>query len=276
VSFGRTLPGVVAILGWATCVFAADLPEVERSLNNKLKDKVVTLRTFYSGSKLRFAADGTLQDQAQTCPWTLCSKLSISGVKLKDDRVLIRGERMMVYFEGKPLAVKYSHTRQPVEIEIASLSSEEQVTQAVSSIFVGPGTKLSELVPEYWKAIVCRLEENQPIVEKTADTKPGEPTGENRDIYRVGASVLAPRVKKAPDPEYPALAKALGREGTLLLWVVVRADGRIHDVRIARPLGLGFEEQAVVAVKSWEFEPAMKEGKPVAVQLNIEINFRLR
>ena len=266
----------MAVLGSATRAFAVDLAEVERSLNQKLKDKIATLRTFYSGSELRYAADGTLENQAQTCPWTLCSKISISSVKLKDHRLLIRGERLMVYFEKEPLVAKYSHTRQQLEIEAASVSSEEQIRQALSGIFVGPGTKLSELVPEYWKGIVSRMEENQHIAEKAAETKPGDPIAENKDIYRVGGSVRAPRIRKAPDPEYPDLARGLRREGKLLLWAVVRPDGKIHDVRIARPLGLGFEERAVKAVEKWEFEPAQKDGKPVAVQLNIEINFRLR
>jgi len=44
---------------------------------------------------------------------------------------------------------------------------------------------------------------------------------------------------------------------------------------VARTLGLGLDEKAIEAVKVWRFEPAMKDGKPVAVQVNVEVTFRL-
>ena len=40
-------------------------------------------------------------------------------------------------------------------------------------------------------------------------------------------------------------------------------------------LGLGLDEKAIEAVRNWKFEPALKDGKPVAVQINVEVNFRL-
>lgn len=256
--------------------FAQDLREVERKLDDSLKDKIVTLRKFHSGSRLRYSPDGNLQKQAEVCPWTLCSKISVSGVKLKEDRLLIRGERLIVYFEGDPLAVKYSHTRQPVEIEVAPVATADELTRAVANVFVAPGTRLSELVPDYWQPVVGRVEEGKAIVQKTSDTTPGDPIPEGKNVFKVGGAVKPPRVKKAPDPKYPDLARGLRREGLVVLWGVVREDGKLHDVRVARPVGLGFEEQAVEAVKSWEFEPSTKDGKPVAVQINVEINFRLR
>ncbi len=42
-----------------------------------------------------------------------------------------------------------------------------------------------------------------------------------------------------------------------------------------RSLGLGLDEQALDAVAQWRFEPALDDGKPVAVQATIEVNFRL-
>jgi TonB family protein len=44
---------------------------------------------------------------------------------------------------------------------------------------------------------------------------------------------------------------------------------------VQRTLGLGLDEKAIEAVKTWRFEPAMKDGKPVAVAINIEVDFRL-
>jgi len=57
--------------------------------------------------------------------------------------------------------------------------------------------------------------------------------------------------------------------------VVVGPDGQPLDIKVARSLGHGLDEKAIDAIKTWKFEPATKDGKPVPVQLMIEVNFRL-
>ena len=52
-------------------------------------------------------------------------------------------------------------------------------------------------------------------------------------------------------------------------------DGKVHDARVYRSLGLGLDEKALEAVKTWRFEPALKDGRPVTVQLNIDVTFHL-
>ena len=93
--------------------------------------------------------------------------------------------------------------------------------------------------------------------------------------YRVGGGVSAPRAIYSPDPEYSEEARKAKYQGDVILWVVIGPDGRVHDVKVARTLGLGLDEKAVEAVKTWRFEPARKDGQPVAVQLNIDVTFHL-
>ena len=59
------------------------------------------------------------------------------------------------------------------------------------------------------------------------------------------------------------------------MWRVVGPDGKPHNIRVVRTLGLGLDEKAIEAVKNWRFEPAMKDGKPVAAQTNVDVNFNL-
>ncbi|MBV9086323.1 MAG: energy transducer TonB, partial [Acidobacteriaceae bacterium] len=61
----------------------------------------------------------------------------------------------------------------------------------------------------------------------------------------------------------------------VVLWVVIGPDGRVHEVKVSRPLGLGLDEKAVEAVRQWKFEPARKDNQPVPVQVSIEVSFRL-
>ena len=104
---------------------------------------------------------------------------------------------------------------------------------------------------------------------------PGRGGGTGGGVYKVGGGVSAPRAIFTPDPQYSDEARKAHYQGTVLLWVIVAPDGRARDVKIARTLGMGLDEKAIEAVRTWKFEPAMKDGRPVAVQINVEVNFRL-
>jgi len=104
---------------------------------------------------------------------------------------------------------------------------------------------------------------------------PGRGGGIGGGVFKVGGGVSAPRAVFTPDPEYSEEARKAKFQGTCVLWLVVGPDGHPRDIRVARTLGLGLDEKAIEAVKQWKFEPAMKDGKPVAVMINVEVSFRL-
>jgi protein TonB len=104
---------------------------------------------------------------------------------------------------------------------------------------------------------------------------PGWGGGMGGGAYRVGGGVSAPRALFSPEPEYSDEARKVKHQGTVVLFVIVGPDGRPHEMRVSRSLGFGLDEKALEAVKQWRFEPAKKDGRPVAVQINIEVNFRL-
>jgi TonB family protein len=109
--------------------------------------------------------------------------------------------------------------------------------------------------------------ESKKGVEGTSGKLPG--------VYRVGGGVTPPRAILAPDPEYSEEARKAHYQGTEVLWLIVDAKGMPQNIRVQRSLGMGLDEQAIKAIKQWRFEPAQKDGQPVAVMINIEINFRL-
>jgi periplasmic protein TonB len=104
---------------------------------------------------------------------------------------------------------------------------------------------------------------------------PGWGGGIGGGAYHVGGGVSAPNVIYAPDPEFSEEARKAKFQGTVVLWVVVGPDGRTHEVRVRRTLGMGLDEKAIEAIRLWKFEPGRKDGIPVAVQVNVEVNFRL-
>src|SRR5262249_2652373 len=97
----------------------------------------------------------------------------------------------------------------------------------------------------------------------------------DRQVFHVGSGISAPRATFVPEPEFSQVARYEKFQGVVVLSIIVGADGRVHDVRIMRPLGLGQEETALTAVQTWRFAPSMREGKPVAVEMNIEVAYNL-
>jgi len=108
-----------------------------------------------------------------------------------------------------------------------------------------------------------------------AQTTPKEAPSTPEAAFRVGNGVTAPRVTYQPDPEYSEQARKAGRQGTCVLEFVVGVDGKTRDIKVVQPVGMGLDEKSVEALRAWKFEPGLKEGKPVAVQMKVEVSFSL-
>jgi TonB family protein len=95
-------------------------------------------------------------------------------------------------------------------------------------------------------------------------------------VYRPGNGVTSPVLISKVEPQYSEEARAAKYQGSVLLNVVIDAQGRPSDVSVLHALGLGLDEQAIEAVKQWRFEPGKRAGTPVPVMAQIEVNFRMQ
>jgi TonB family protein len=91
----------------------------------------------------------------------------------------------------------------------------------------------------------------------------------------MGPGIVFPTVLSKVDPAYTDEAKAAKIDGAVLLSLVIGTDGLAHDINVVRGIDSGLDVNAVSAVQQWHFQPATKDGLPVAVQAQIEVNFRL-
>jgi TonB family protein len=96
-----------------------------------------------------------------------------------------------------------------------------------------------------------------------------------REVYRVSGHVTAPTIIKSPQPGYTKAARNAKIAGTVVLWLVVSSKGLPEQIRVQKSLDPGLDQNAVNAVRKWKFRPAMKDGVPVAVTINVEVNFTL-
>jgi periplasmic protein TonB len=94
-------------------------------------------------------------------------------------------------------------------------------------------------------------------------------------VFKVGGGISAPQPVLTPDPEYTEEARRTKTQGTCTLLLIVDAAGRPRDIHVLHGLGFGLDAKAIEAVQRWRFDPASKDGKPVSVQISIEVEFKL-
>ena len=105
---------------------------------------------------------------------------------------------------------------------------------------------------------------------------PGRDGGWGGDVHRPGNGVGYPVCDYCPDAKYSEEARKAKFQGLVILQVVVTAEGRAANIRVVSGPGLGLEEQAIAAVQTWRFRPALGPNrKAVATQIAIEVQFRL-
>jgi TonB family protein len=95
-------------------------------------------------------------------------------------------------------------------------------------------------------------------------------------VYKIGDGVSQPAVLYKEEPQYTEDAKNAGTEGAVLLTLEITAEGVPQNIRVKRSLDPGLDANAISAVSHWRFKPGEKDGKPVAVYANIEVNFHLK
>ncbi|HUA14529.1 MAG TPA: energy transducer TonB [Verrucomicrobiae bacterium] len=87
--------------------------------------------------------------------------------------------------------------------------------------------------------------------------------------------VTIPLVIYSPEPSFSDEARKAKMQGTVLLLLVVGEDGRPYGIRVGQSLGMGLDEKATEAVSHWRFKPATLNGRPVATQIAVQVDFHL-
>jgi TonB family protein len=103
-----------------------------------------------------------------------------------------------------------------------------------------------------------------------------EPQKDDVIVYdRAIPGVTAPKPVYHPNAEYTDKARKKKIQGSVVVSIVVTDEGTVRDAQIASGLEKDLDKQALKAVSTWKFEPATKDGKPVAVRIRVEVDFRL-
>ena len=118
-------------------------------------------------------------------------------------------------------------------------------------------------LPGFWKLYY------QAAAAKT-DYRPSDPAVQRQNTVDKKATLLT-----FTDPQSNDYAQANGVAGMALYHTMVGPDGKAAEIAVARPIGFGLDEKAVDAIRNATFAPAILDGKPVPVMLNMVVEFRI-
>lgn len=117
------------------------------------------------------------------------------------------------------------------------------------------------------RQLVERADKNSPVLDWVPPAPPKPIKG--ADV------IVPPRVSSKKEPEYSSLALAARLEGTVLLGITVDVNGMPSQVHVLRALGLGLDDEAIIAIRQWRFKPGTKNGVAQDVRATVDVNFRL-
>jgi len=104
---------------------------------------------------------------------------------------------------------------------------------------------------------------------------PGEGGNTGGGVFHIGGGVSKPVVLYSVEPEFSEEARKAKFSGNVEVYLWVDENGSPSHIRVVRPIGMGLDEKAIEAVRQYKFKPAMKDGKPVKVDLYIDVNFQI-
>src|SRR5215510_353550 len=277
-----------ALLVLASYVGFAANAKLEDILNHQYKDRIYTLRQPMTAPTQQYDSLGNSPTASAVGPWTIYGRVLIKKIKLEPNRVVVEAQRIGMKFDGGTGALVPIKLKNTVTLEISviqPMESAEQFHAILGRIFAFSREDFIASLPDFWRVYAQHYLKTYSgdgttiefgISEATLKTRKEPPSKTTVEGEQLGPShrVTAPQPKSVPDPEYTQAASALGLRGTVVLRATIDETGRMGDVYLVRPLGLGLDESAAMTVKNWVFNPGTKDGSPVKVELTVEVAFR--
>jgi TonB family protein len=251
---------------------------IEAELRQRFQDKIFLIQGWYQDKNLIYDSSGTVIGTPRRGSWA-ASAVKIRSIEVHEDDFVLRGSRggfayvpedkkFEPLFPKKSLDAKITVQTSPATLTPATLDAIEHTifTVAVNE----------HRLPDYWHTFMFHDEQDQTAKSsaREEDAAPQIPLKALLQGAQAG-HVVPPRILYQKEPDFTEVARRAEYQGRMTLSTVIDTQGHPTQFKILRPLGMGLDDQAVDCVRGWRFAPANRDGQPVAVTVEIEINFRL-
>jgi len=202
--------------------------------------------------------------------WLLVSRMSREQELTCDEAVVASGHSPQDYAAFLLDAVRNLHSREMFACAMAGSGSHSLKLRFANLLDSRPRTLLS-------RRLVASMAVFAVAATMLAVVRPVWAQNENKvEPYKVGNGVAPPKVLYKVEPDYTQEDKDAKIEGTVVLKMVITAEGLAENIDVVRSLTAGLDQKAIEAIGQWKFQPGTKDGQAVAVWATIEVNFRLK
>lgn len=282
----------LSLVLWTLLVMAtvsASGQDLEKTLNAQYKDKILALRHPRQVNKQEYDASGAVVGDNSEGPWTLYGRIRVKQIQVKADQMEIEGKRVPYSPDNETHQLAPSKDGEKARLTIRldkPPASANEATEILGRVFALSNEELVKSAPEYWRHYLevklglapddRRVTDPQAKNARRAPDKPMEKLGNDGEgVFTVGEGTLPPKVTYQPEPEFSEEARKAQFQGTVGVDMVVDGMGVVRRIQIVRPAGMGLDEKAVQGISAWRFQPATRQGQPVAVVLYVEVQFAL-
>lgn len=265
---------------------AASAEDLEKVLNHRFKGQVMVLRHPIKADFQDYDPSGNLlKGSPSEGDWPLYGRVQAEKIKIRPDKLELRAKRLHYRFDEQKKHLAPFADERELNLQVAlvkPVNSLEEATAVLGKVFAITDEDVVKAAPGWWQhylAIDLKLIPDDNPVDGNRprplhdDKVVAGPDGER--IYDIKDGVLAPKVLYQPEPEFSEEARKAHYQGTVGLTFVVDRSGKVCEVQVVRPGGMGLDERAANGVKDWRFQPATRNGEPVAVKLYVEVGFHL-
>lgn len=284
----RPLSRLLLVLALAAASLA---PASAQSLNKQairqqLEHKAVLLRGRYVCPKpkpctLVFNQQGQLQSSATVAPLAL-GAIYVDSVKFRAQALLLRAlpatlVRMSKAAPPQISALPFNRRRLTIQIGI-NPSQPSDLQKTLGIIFVGNIQQvLNAEPPQERQADLASLPLLTPATKAQAKSQLKYLGWPAKPVLAVSrkTGISPPTPIYAPKPTYTDLAKKHQVQGICDFYLIVNTQGFPESIRVVKTLPDGLEERALAAISQYRFRPAMQNGKPVPIQMLVEVDFHL-
>lgn len=201
----------------------------------------------------------------------IASRACLARETLVDEAVITHTRDRRAYAEA---LLAFSNS-QPQLIGATALIGRRQLSQRISLIAQEVSmsrirvASLLALSAAIVAAATLSAATSVPMVSSQARTQ---------QVYKPGDGITLPSVVKEVKPSYTAEAMQQKVQGSVILGIVVLADGTVGDIIVEHSLDqeYGLDQEAIKAARQWIFKPGTKDGKPVPVRVTLQLTFTLK
>lgn len=249
---------LIAILVLSSAWPALANNELKDTLKKHYEKQILVLRTPFQPGDQQFDSTGKPLKDPPANQWRVYGPLLITSIKSERNKLRLEGVRVSSPRDLKPAHQMLLQSGKTIKVDIHldhPLSSADDAQAILDRVFFPELKAAPYSQPEY--------------------RRPDQDLGAGQNIQHVGSGVSAPKAIYAPDPDFSDQARKAKYQGTVVMNVLIDATGRVARIKLTRPLGMGLDEKAMEKITTWKFNPATRDGQPVAVEVNVEVSFNL-